>query len=181
MSRPVIGRGRDAVRTATRLNALALVMLMTMSFGIASASAQTRAPEAPGGREFASDTELRGQIQAMLAEMKPDQGFMWRPLVRDGARIAALEIWKRPGRPAVHPDEAEYAIVIEGTGTLVSGGTLVDAAPRNATLVEGSRIENGTTRALGPGDVILVPAGVPHWFAITGERLVLLGIKLPGK
>jgi len=27
--------------------------------------------------------------------------------------------------------------------------------------------------------VILVPAGVPHWFGITGDRLVLLGTKWP--
>ncbi|MET0247164.1 MAG: cupin domain-containing protein [Sphingomonas sp.] len=169
------------MKTAAKLSALASMVLMAMSFGIADASAQTRAPDAASRQDFASDAEVRMQIQAMLAEMKPDQGFMWRPLVRDGVRIAALEIWKRPGRPAVHPDQAEYAIVIEGTGILVSGGTLLDAEPRYATLVEGSRIENGTTRALGPGDVILVPAGVPHWFGITGDRLVLLGIKLPGK
>ena len=54
-----------------------------------------------------------------------------------------------------------------------------DAEARRADLVEGSRIENGKSRTLGPGDVILIPAGVPHWFGITGERLVLLGIKLP--
>ena len=32
---------------------------------------------------------------------------------------------------------------------------------------------------LGPGDVILIPAGTPHWFGISGDRLVLLGTKLP--
>lgn len=129
---------------------------------------------------FASSAEVKTQVQAMLAEMKPDQGFMWRPLVRTGETVAAIEIWKKPGRPAVHPAEAEYAIVLEGAGTLVSGGTLVEPQTRNPSLVEGNRIEGGTTRTLGPGDVILVPAGVPHWFGITGERLVLLGIKLPG-
>jgi quercetin dioxygenase-like cupin family protein len=116
----------------------------------------------------------------MLAAMKPDQGFMWRPLVRDGATVAAIEIWKKPGRPAVHPAEAEYAIVLEGAGTLISGGVMADSKAKNASLVEGSRIEGGATRPLGPGDVILIPAGVPHWFGITGDRLVLLGIKLPG-
>ncbi len=80
----------------------------------------------------------------------------------------------------MHPAEAEYAIVLEGSGTLVSGGSKADPKASNANLIEGSRIEGGATRALGPGDVILIPAGVPHWFGITGDRLVLLGIKLPG-
>nr|WP_295112034.1 cupin domain-containing protein [uncultured Caulobacter sp.] len=147
-------------------------LLLAVSGGIATAAAE------PSG--FASSADVQAQFRDMLAAMKPDQGFMWRPLVRDGATVAAIEIWKKPGRPAVHPTEAEYAIVLEGAGTLVSGGTMADAKPKNPTLTEGSQIEGGATRALGPGDVILIPASVPHWFRITGERLVLLGIKLPG-
>lgn len=147
--------------------------LLAVSPGVAAA--QTADPTA-----FASGADVQAQVRDMLAAMKPDQGFMWRPLVRDGATVAAIEIWKKPGRPAVHPAEAEYAIVLDGAGTLVSGGSMADAKATNANLVEGSRIEGGATRPLGPGDVILIPAGVPHWFGITGDRLVLLGVKLPG-
>ncbi len=155
-------------------------LLLALSVGITGASAQTSKPETGDPTSFAGGAEVRTQIQAMLATMKPEQGFMWRPLVRDGKTVAAIEIWKKSGRPAVHPAEAEYAIVLEGAGTLVSGGTMADTKTSNSSLVEGSRIENGTTRTLGPGDVILIPAGVPHWFGITGDRLILLGIKLPG-
>ncbi|WP_231736658.1 cupin domain-containing protein [Sphingobium sp. CCH11-B1] len=145
----------------------------------ASASAQTGGAGAESAKDFASSADVRAQISAMLADMKPDQGFMWRPLVRDGATVAAIEIWKKPGRPAVHPAEIEYATVLEGRGTLVSGGALVDATTKRPGLVEGSRIEGGATRVLGPGDVLLIPAGVPHWFGISGETLILLGTKIP--
>ena len=131
--------------------------------------------------DLASAAEIRGQVAAMLADMKPGQGFAWRPLLRDGQRVVAIEIWKKPGRPAVHPAEAEYAVVLEGAGTLVSGGTLVGPVKRGEELVEGDRIEGGTTRPLRPGDVLLLPAGVPHEFGITGDRLVLLGTKLAVK
>lgn len=163
-------------RAFTCVPASLLVAIATLP----TASAQATVPTTAAPSDFASDAAVRTQIRTMLAEMKPDQGFQWRALVRDGATVAAIEIWKKPGRPAVHPAEAEYAIVLEGAGTLVSGGTLADPTTRNPGLIEGSRIEGGTTRTLGPGDVILVPAGVPHWFGITGDRLVLLGIKLPG-
>uniref|UniRef100_B0SZR8 Cupin 2 conserved barrel domain protein n=1 Tax=Caulobacter sp. (strain K31) TaxID=366602 RepID=B0SZR8_CAUSK len=155
-------------------------VLLAVSSGIAAASAQTDRAQAGGPSGFASGADVQTQLREMLAAMKSDQGFMWRPLVRDGATVAAIEIWKKPGRPAVHPAEAEYAIVLEGSGTLVSGGTMTDSRVSNANLIEGSQIEGGVTRTLGPGDVILIPAGVPHWFGITGDRLVLLGIKLPG-
>jgi len=152
-----------------------------LTLALSSGAASAQAPPAPAAdpTSFASAADVQAQLRQMLAEMRPDQGFMWRPLVRDGANVAAIEIWKKPGRPAVHPDQAEYAIVLEGAGTLLSGGVMADPKVSNPTLVEGSRIDGGVTRPLAPGDVILVPAGVPHWFGITGERLVLLGIKLP--
>jgi len=109
--------------------------------------------------------------------MKPGQGFTMASLVEADGTSAALEYWKAPGKPAVHPDEAEYATVMAGSGTLVSGGTLVAPKLRFAGLVEGDRIEGGTTRKLAVGDVFLIPAGVPHWFGIDG-KLIMLGTKI---
>ena len=161
------------MRLARVLIALAILAPPLVS-APAPATAQAKDPTS-----FASDADVTAQIAAMAATMKPGQGFAWQPLVRDGETIAALEYWKRPGRPAVHPDQAEYAIVVAGAGTLISGGTLVRSTAVKPDLVEGSDIVGGTTRILAPGDVMLIPAGVPHTFGITGERLVLLGIKLP--
>jgi mannose-6-phosphate isomerase-like protein (cupin superfamily) len=144
----------------------------------------TALPAAPAAAQadptgFAAATDVTAQIAAMERGMKPGQGFAWQPLVRGGTQVAALEIWKKPGRPAVHPDEAEYGIVVDGAGTLISGGTLADPVVVKPDLTEGARIAGGTTRRLAKGDVFLIPAGVPHWFGITGTRLVILGTKLP--
>ncbi len=139
------------------------------------------AAQATDPTSFASDAIIAAEVEAMGKAMKPDQGFAWKPLVRDGDRVAALEYWKAPGRPAVHPDQAEYAIVIAGAGTLRAGGTMVGGRQTQSGLIEGDRIVGATERSLKPGDVMLIPAGVPHWFGITGDRLVLLGTKLPTK
>lgn len=153
-----------------------MLLGLALAVTVASASAQT-APVDP--TSFATGSDVTAQIAVLERTMKPDQGFAWQALLRDGARVAALEIWKKPGRPAVHPDQAEYATVVAGAGTLVSGGTLDQPTVVRADLTEGARIIGGTTRQLKPGDVFLVPAGVPHWFGITGARLVLLGTKVP--
>lgn len=146
-----------------------------LSLLLVAAVAQSANPPAA----VADSAEIRTAVAEMAAEMREGQGFHYRPLLRDGRTVAALEYWKAPGRPAVHPSEAEYAVVIEGAGTLVSGGTMAEPRETRPGLVEGARIEGGATRALHPGDVILVPAGVPHWFGVTGGKLVLLGMKLP--
>ena len=148
---------------------------------ILAALALLLAGQVTDATSFASDAEITAEVEAMGKAMKPGQGFAWKPLVRDGGRVAALEYWKTPGRPAVHPDQAEYAIVIAGEGTLRSGGTMVGGRQTRPGLIEGDRIDGATERPLRPGDVMLIPAGVPHWFGITGDRLVLLGTKLPTK
>jgi quercetin dioxygenase-like cupin family protein len=140
------------------------------------ASAFAQAPADPTG--FASAADVQSQVESMRQRMKSGQGFLWQPLVRGGDAVAALEYWTKPGKPAVHPHQAEYVVVVAGAGTMVSGGRLVDPVATNRTLVEGSRIEGGTTHTLHPGDVFLIPAGAPHWFGIDGDRLVLLGTKL---
>ncbi|MBD8617975.1 cupin domain-containing protein [Sphingomonas sp. CFBP 13728] len=126
---------------------------------------------------FAGSADVRARIVALEKTMKPGQGFAMAPLVQADGTSAALEYWKAPGKPAVHPDEAEYATVMAGSGTLVSGGTLVAPKLRFPGLVEGDRIEGGTTRKLAVGDVFLIPAGTPHWFGING-KLVMLGTKI---
>lgn len=135
----------------------------------------------PDPTTFAARSDIAAQIAAMEADMKPSQGFLWRPLLGTGAPLtAAIEIWRAPGKPAVHPAESEYVVVLKGEGTLLSGGTLPDPAVRNPSLTEGSRIDGGTTRPLHVGDAFLVPPGTPHWFGIApGQELVLLGMHIP--
>ena len=154
----------------TMKSLLPAVLLLLSSAALPQSSAD------PTG--YASAADVKAQVEAMRRAMKPGQGFMWQPLVRGGDAVAALEYWRTPGKPAVHPNQAEYVIVVAGSGTMVSGGRLVDPVSRNPTLIEGSRIDGGMTRVLHPGDVFLIPAGTPHWFGITGDRLVLLGTKL---
>lgn len=154
-----------------------MIRAVLLAAAMLAAPATAQAPAAPA--DAASPAEIRAIVADMAETMRDGRGFLYRPLLKDGTTVAALEYWKAPGRPAIHPDEGEYAIVIDGAGTLVSGGTMVGATPTSPGLVEGTRIDGGTTRTLAPGDVILVPAGVPHWFGITGGKLVLLGMKLP--
>lgn len=101
----------------SKIVAALLLSLWAGAVAPTTAMAQSKAKDREDATtEFASGSAVREQIASMLAEMKPGQGFAWRPLVQDGSRVAAIEVWKKPGRPVVHPAEAEYAIVLDGTG-----------------------------------------------------------------
>lgn len=154
---------------------------MRIALRLAPLALLAMAPAPTAGQDFASGSDIAARVEAMGKAMQPGQGFAWEPVVRDGERVAALEYWKAPGRPAIHPDQAEYAIVIAGEGTLRTGSKMAGGRETQPGLVEGDRIIDAVDRPLRPGDVLLIPAGVPHWFGITGDRLVLLGTKIPAK
>lgn len=71
---------------------------------------------------------------------------------------------EKPGMVEVHTEDADIVRVLEGSATLVTGGKAVDLKMTAADEFRGREIEGGETHQLKPGDVVVIPAGVPHWF-----------------
>jgi len=85
-----------------------------------------------------------------------------------------------PGVAAVHFKVTEIYHVMDGAGTLVTGGAMVNPKTRPADAISvrledgpgasGTGIQGGVSRRIKAGDVVVIPAGVPHWFsAIEGS------------
>lgn len=77
-----------------------------------------------------------------------------------------------PGDAILHETSVtEIYYMLEGTGTLVTGGTLTAEKPVQLSPNtkrpnrRGERIEGGVTRKVVPGDVIIIPGKVPHWWS----------------
>jgi mannose-6-phosphate isomerase-like protein (cupin superfamily) len=62
----------------------------------------------------------------------------------------------------IHPQTADVWVVREGSGTLVTGGTLVDAKGQPVQGQSAAAIRGGVERVIKAGDVVFIPAGVPH-------------------
>jgi mannose-6-phosphate isomerase-like protein (cupin superfamily) len=84
---------------------------------------------------------------------------------------------EKPGLAEVHEHETDILRVVSGTARLVTGGTLVDARPLGAGEIRGSSIANGSARDLAPGDVVVIPAGVPHWFERVSDPFTYYVVK----
>jgi quercetin dioxygenase-like cupin family protein len=70
----------------------------------------------------------------------------------------------KAGQVEVHDKETDVIYLVEGEATLVTGGTGVGMKSTRPGQHMGSDIKDGETHHLTKGDVIVVPAGVPHWF-----------------
>ena len=85
-----------------------------------------------------------------------------------------------PGKAEVHQIDTDVFYVLEGTATLVTGGKVPDLAASGPNELRGSRIEGGEVRTIGPGDVVVIPGGTPHWFREVKAPVLYLAVKVAG-
>jgi uncharacterized protein GlcG (DUF336 family)/mannose-6-phosphate isomerase-like protein (cupin superfamily) len=78
----------------------------------------------------------------------------------------------KPGLAEIHALDTDIIYVMQGSATVVTGGTAVDAKEIGPDELRGSRIEGGVEHRLSKGEVIIVPNNTPHWFKeVAGEFL----------
>lgn len=83
-----------------------------------------------------------------------------------------------PGQVEVHEQDTDIIHVLTGTATLVTGGTVVGGKLIAPEEIRGASVQGGTTRHLSPGDVVIVPNGVPHWFTEVPGPLTYYVVKV---
>ena len=69
-----------------------------------------------------------------------------------------------PGQVEVHEKETDVFYVVDGSATFITGGTMVGGKSTGPGQIRGTDIQGGQTHHLTKGDVIVIPAGIPHWF-----------------
>lgn len=84
----------------------------------------------------------------------------------------------RPQGASLHEAQAELFYVIEGTATLLTGGTLTSPT-RTGTNLAGTGIEGGVRQTFNKGDFMIVPSGLPHQFVDIQAPVHLMSIYLP--
>ncbi len=70
----------------------------------------------------------------------------------------------KAGAVEVHEQDADIIYVLDGSATLVTGGEIAGGKLIAPGEIRGPDVKGGETRTISKGDVIIVPAGTPHWF-----------------
>ncbi len=70
----------------------------------------------------------------------------------------------KAGMVEIHEKDADIIYVLEGSATFVTGGEIVGGKVIAPGEIRGTDVKGGETRVISKGDVIIVPAGTPHWF-----------------
>jgi mannose-6-phosphate isomerase-like protein (cupin superfamily) len=69
-----------------------------------------------------------------------------------------------PGMAEVHLTDTDITYALEGSATLITGGTVVDGKTVADNEIRGASLQGGEPHSPHRGDVLVVPHGVPHWF-----------------
>jgi len=78
--------------------------------------------------------------------------------------------------PEIHVSTTHIWYVLDGSATYVTGGTLIGGKVTKPGLTQGTNIEGGQTVQLTKGDVIVIPAGTPHWWKEVPKSITLYAV-----
>ena len=159
--------------------------LTLLACGLALPACAQTAPAAPAANQVMNLFFDAGDLPAAIAKLKAarvnNQPLVTQPRLLNMPPYR-VQLEYRPGAaPAIiHDIDAEMMVVVEGTGTVVTGGKLVNETRTNAANRAGPSIEGGQSREIGPGDVILVPENVAHQVIPgSGQEIVIISIHMP--
>jgi mannose-6-phosphate isomerase-like protein (cupin superfamily) len=133
---------------------------MTLSLPIVAFAAIV-AQASPGTVRIWKSGELdtRG---AALAKKMDAQKVASEVDATDGNRTFMVAHREGSGLAEIHDSQADIMVISKGEITMVYGGTMVDGKTTGPGETRGPAIKGGTEVKLGPGDILHIPAKVPH-------------------
>jgi len=163
-----------------------------------SAQTQNPPPASPhlprGTATDVTAAEIQSLVQKTAADRVSDQAI--RVVSINGEYNVGIGVVHRAktsraqaGGGIEHSQITEIYHVIEGNATLVTGGSMDNTsefpadhpvvAVLNGPSTRGGPIQNGVSRKIGPGDVVIIPPNTPHWFSeISSDQIVYLVVRV---
>jgi mannose-6-phosphate isomerase-like protein (cupin superfamily) len=176
-------------------NVLKIVLTLPFALAISSQARAQAQPHVPRGTATdVSNADIQATVQKTASAVVSDQAI--RVVSINGeynVGIGVVHRAKTAGRSAgggiEHSQITEVYHFIEGNGTLVTGGTIEnpkESAPDgvvvkvlNGPSTGGGPIQDGVSRKVGPGDVVIIPPNTPHWFSeIVSDQIVYLVVRV---
>jgi mannose-6-phosphate isomerase-like protein (cupin superfamily) len=136
-----------------------------------------------------TNADIRATIRTAPADGVMDQQIRVVDIGTYNVAVGVLHRAAKAKQTAIsHAQVTEVYHIIEGAGTFVTGGEMVEPTPSPAdgntvkVLVGpstgGTSIRGGQSRKVGPGDVIVIPPGVAHWFSAVESDMNYLVVRI---
>ena len=159
------------------ITVLAVFALLTITVAAQRGGEQNQPPPSITDTKVVTASELTALVAGTPKDRNGNANF-----IRLAPYSVNMEHRIMGQAASVHETEAELFYVVDGAGTLVTGGKLKEEKRTNAENLTGSGIEGGVSKKVSKGDWIMVPAGVPHQYpSVDAGGLTLMSLHLPKK
>ncbi len=162
----------------TRPKPLALATLSV--FALLWCPLRAQAPSGPPPTDRTKATHFSAaDLQAAMAKLPTDRpASSVRVFTLSPYNVNVERRLPQAQGASLHEAQAELFYVVDGTGTMLTGGTMVNPT-RTGTNQSAKTIEGGVRQVLNKGDFFIVPSGVPHQFVDLTGPLQVMAIYLP--
>jgi len=136
----------------------------------------------PAGFALWRAAELKQRDEALSKKVGPDHSAR-ETLADYGDHRFRLLYRDADGVPEQHDAIVDVVMVQSGEGTLLLGGRMINPkASSGAGEYLGTGIEGGERHALAAGDVVHIPAKIPHSFLVPqGKHITYVLVKFPAR
>jgi mannose-6-phosphate isomerase-like protein (cupin superfamily) len=125
----------------------------------------------PAGFEHWSPAALQNISQALAGQVAADPHHVAVKQLSDYPNeLFLLAHREADGQPEWHETQADVFFVQSGSATLLVGGTLLNGETVAPHEKRNGTIQGGMRQKLSAGDVVRIPARVPHQLVLDGAR-----------
>lgn len=149
---------------------LAIVLLSFIACIGVAAVVKIASPDPPNFAYW-SAKELKGYEKPLHEKIAGPYKNSSIKLADYGSSNVSLSHREANGIPEVHAHMDDYFVVQSGEATLVIGGEVVNAKVVEPNETRGDSIKGGERRKLAAGDVVHIPADLPHQLLVDNGKL----------
>ncbi len=159
------------------MSRIAVVLVLVAAARSAAAQPAPAAPQVPAG--FITPAEIAQVLESGIVKNAVDQPIKILPVRGGTATVAMLHRDRAEAGALIHERATETYYILHGSGTMTTGGTLGTPKPTDLTRLgagpslTGTR-EGGESRRVGPGDIVVIPAGTVHSFSVLDSPISYL-------
>jgi len=130
---------------------------------------------APAGFEIWTGAQLKGFSKSLAPKMNA-QKVATQQLGKWGNHLLMVAHREGPGEAELHEKQADIFVMQSGEATLKVGGTVVNPKTTAPDEIRGPSINGGEEKKLGPGDMVHIPAKIPHQLLVDAGKQVTYAV-----
>ena len=155
---------------------LACAAAMLLTFGVTGMTAQTTK------LDHWTPAQLMERAHHLRQQAAEGDGSASETLEKYPHHYTMLAFRSHSGGGELHENYADLFYILDGKATVVTGGELVGRKITGAGEARGSAVNGGSKQDVKAGDVVHIPAGLPHQMIVPeGKTITYFVVKIQEK